>query len=443
MKKKVFFTFLGDLIALYFGLFVTLILRYEGSFYEQFIGVHLVPFTIIFFLWIVIFYIAGLYDLRHLRNNLNFLKILGAALGTNFVLAVLFFYVFSPFGIAPKTNLFLFLVVFSFVEFLWRRLSNGLISSGEPPNKILLVGEKDDVELIEKVNKENPIWLPQLGYRISSIIGEKEIIADPTRINRIVAEKKINVVVIPRRLKNNPGLTKELYNLLNAEVEIYDIPSFYQIIARKVPLSDLEESWFLENLSAQQKFYDPLKRAWELVAALLLGIVLLPLELLVALMVKLTSRGPIIYTQTRIGEHGKEFVVYKFRTMKMHENHSWPEKNDERITTIGKFLRKTHLDELPQLWNVVKGDVSVVGPRPDFVDFYKKLESEIPYYSIRTIIKPGLTGWAQVHKPIIASVDDTKERLEYDIYYIKNRSLILDLAILLKTFKVLLMAGGL
>lgn len=443
ISPKSFLILLGDIAVLYASLLLTLVIRYGSGFYVQLVRAHFFPFTVIFSIWIVVFYIAGLYDMRQLRNNMFFLKVLALSLVVNFTLAAFAFYFLPIFGIAPKTNLFIFIAIFSVLEVYWRRYFNARTAGSETPNKVILVGNEKDLRPIEEIEAGASDWMKQLGYKIVARMGEEEAISRPEKINKLKNESGGNVIVIPRHLKSSAPLTRELYKLLSSGVEIHDLPRFYEIITRKIPLDALEETWFLENIAERQKFYDPLKRAAEFIAAFLASIILLPLELLVALIIKITSPGPIIYKQTRIGQDGREFTLYKFRTMQMHDKHAWPDENDSRITKPGKFLRKTHIDEIPQLWNVIRGDVSIVGPRPDFVDFYKKLEVEIPYYSIRTIIKPGLTGWAQVQKPIIASVDDTRERLEYDLYYIKNRSIILDLAIILKTLKVLLTAKGL
>jgi lipopolysaccharide/colanic/teichoic acid biosynthesis glycosyltransferase len=217
-----------------------------------------------------------------------------------------------------------------------------------------------------------------------------------------------------------------------------DLPNFYEAVMRKVPLADLEETWFLENIEGAAQFYDPLKRAWELLAALVIGIILIPVEALIALLVLVTSRGPVIYRQIRVGKNGKDFTLYKFRTMKVDaekDGVQWATKGDPRATAIGKFLRASHLDELPQLVNVIRGELSFVGPRPERPEWVKKLEAQIPYYETRLLIKPGVTGWAQLNHRADLDVKDVKQKLQYDIYYLKNRSLILDLAIIAKTLK--------
>ena len=192
-------------------------------------------------------------------------------------------------------------------------------------------------------------------------------------------------------------------------------------------------------------FYDVLKRASDILFALLVSILTLPLLLIAALLVRLTSLGSAFYRQVRTGMHGRPFTIYKLRTMVNDAEAGgaqWAEKNDTRITPLGKFLRATRIDELPQLWNVLRGDMSLVGPRPERPEFVEQLEKEIPFYRARFAVRPGITGWAQVKHRYVNSVEDTKTKLEYDLFYIKNRSLWLDLVILGKTAKTVVTFRG-
>ena len=430
--------FAGDILALYVTLFAVLILRYGGDFYNQFIDLHFLPFTIIFALWVVIFYVAGLYDLRHQRNNLDFIKNLGLTLFINAAFAVFFFYLIPTFGITPKTNLFLVIVIFAVIEIFWRRAFNKFAASGEAPNRVLLVGNSHTATAneIEKVIKSNP----QLGYEIKARFSEEEANSSPRALKELANENGVNLVVIPRHLKYNSSLTEKLYELLTLGIEIHDLTNFYELIIKKVPLADLEETWFLENLINRKKFYDQLKRASEFLAALLLFVVLLPIEALIAVIIKITSPGPAIYKQTRVGENGRSFVFYKFRTMPVDaekDGAKWAAREDKRATAFGRFLRHTHLDELPQLINIMKGDLSFVGPRPERPEFVKILREQIPYYETRLLVRPGVTGWAQINYHKDLTTEDVKEKMQYDIYYIKNRSFVLDMAIILKTLKSL------
>jgi exopolysaccharide biosynthesis polyprenyl glycosylphosphotransferase len=433
---KVFLFFLADAVALYVALFITLIIRYGGQFYAEFETQQAVPFTIIFVLWIIVFYIAGLYDLRRLRNNLDFLKTLFLCIGVNAALAVLLFYLVPIFGIAPKTNLLIFIVIFAIIEIFWRRLLNRAMTFGENPNKVLFIGDSMVAAEAKKMIKENP----QLGYDVKAEIDEKAAYGAPQEIKAIVAREHINLIVIPSQLKHEPKLVAVLYELFAAGVTVSDLANFYEIIMRKVPIAEIQETWFLENIAGEVRFYDSLKRASEFVGALLLGIILIPFEIIIVILVAITSRGPIIYKQVRVGEKGKEFMFYKFRSMRADaekDGAQWAQKGDVRTTPIGKFLRKSHLDELPQLWNIIRGDISFVGPRPERPEFVKKLAERIPYYEARLFIKPGVTGWAQIHHRADLTDEDVAQKLQYDIYYLKNRSPILDWTIILKTIKSL------
>ncbi|MBI2033694.1 MAG: sugar transferase [Candidatus Liptonbacteria bacterium] len=434
-KCKILILLFGDIVVLYLALFLTLAIRYGSFFFEAFTNFHARPFSIVFALWIAVFYIAGLYNLRHLRNGFDFQKNLALTLGINALIAVSFFYLIPIFGIAPRRNLFIFLVIFAVVQFYWRRFFNRSAASGEAPNKVLLVGNGGTAEEIYKTITSNP----QLGYEIVKWEKEEEVNQTINNLKSLLKEHRVNLVVVPRHLKKNERLSKKLYELLSMGIEIRDLPNFYELIFQKIPLSDLEETWFLEHLAhGHQRFYDQLKRGGEFLLALILGLVLLPLELLIAILIKIFSPGPVIYRQKRVGKNGLEFTLYKFRTMKVDaekDGPKWSKLNDKRSTAIGHLLRFTHLDELPQLLNILRGELSFVGPRPERPEFVLKLREEIAHYDIRHLIKPGITGWAQINHRHEASVEDTHEKLQYDIYYLKNRSPVLDMSIILKTFK--------
>jgi exopolysaccharide biosynthesis polyprenyl glycosylphosphotransferase len=433
-KLKAFLFFVADVVALYVALFITLLIRYRGDFYAEFLNSHAFPFTVIFVLWIIVFYIAGLYDLRRLRNSLDFTKTLFLCLGINAALSVALFYLVPAFGIAPKTNLLLFIVVFAFIELFWRRFLNRTLAFGEAPNKVLIIGDGAIGDQVKKTITD----APQLGYAIKAEMDEKTAYASPKDIKTIALREGVNLIIISHKLKHEPALVAMLYELFASGIAVTDLVSFYELVMRKVPLSGVQETWFLENIAQQVSFYDPLKRASEFVGALALGIILLPFEIIIAILVAITSRGPAIYKQVRVGEKGKNFTLYKFRTMRVDaekDGAQWASKNDARTTPIGGMLRASHLDELPQLWNIIRGDLSFVGPRPERPEFVAKLEKRIPYYEARLFIKPGVTGWAQINHRADLTDEDVAEKLQYDIYYLKNRSPILDWTIILKTIK--------
>ncbi|MDO8602158.1 MAG: sugar transferase, partial [bacterium] len=227
-------------------------------------------------------------------------------------------------------------------------------------------------------------------------------------------------------------------------VEVIDLSDLYETIFQRVSLSELEEAWFLEHLPHQNRKENGFRRISEIIVALTGLIITLPISILASLLIKLTSAGPIFYTQKRVGRQRKVFNLYKFRSMYHSKERNpdaddskptWTRPNDARITLVGRVLRATHIDELPQLLNIIKGDMSFIGPRPERPEFTAQLETQIPFYELRYILRPGITGWAQINFKYAASVDEAYEKLQYDIYYLKNQSFFKDLFIMMKTIK--------
>lgn len=233
-----------------------------------------------------------------------------------------------------------------------------------------------------------------------------------------------------------------------AGLRIYDLADFYESFWFKVPVLHLRTGWFVfshgfELLHNRTGLL--IKRIIDVILALVLLAVLWPVMLVTALAIRLDSPGPAIYRQKRKGENGKPFVVYKFRSMYTDAERNgarWTVINDPRITRVGRVIRQYRLDELPQLVNIVRGEMSFIGPRPEAIELSEMYEKELPFYDLRYLVKPGLSGWAQVLYPYGSSVEDAREKLQYDLYYIKNYSLLLDLAIVLKTTRVLILGRG-
>jgi sugar transferase (PEP-CTERM system associated) len=231
-------------------------------------------------------------------------------------------------------------------------------------------------------------------------------------------------------------------------VRIYDMTDFYERFLFKLPILNLRDRWLILAHGFDLLHHTielRAKRVIDVVLSLVLMLTLSPLMLITAIAIKLDSKGPIFYRQTRTGLNGVTFRLNKFRTMVEDAETSgstWAEKNDPRVTRVGRLLRATRLDELPQLWNVLLGEMSFIGPRPERPDFNSKLEVAIPYYDLRHLVKPGITGWAQVLYPYGASVEDAREKLQYDLYYIKNYSVMLDLVILIRTLRVVFVGRG-
>ncbi len=229
---------------------------------------------------------------------------------------------------------------------------------------------------------------------------------------------------------------------------VLDVVDFYEYYFLRVPIFHVADGWFVHTEGFQLIHHDialNLKRFIDLVLAVAILLAAAPVMLAAALAVKIDSNGPVLYRQRRVGQGGRAIVISKFRTMFTDaetEGAKWASRNDPRVTRVGRWLRLTRIDELPQLWNVLRGEMSCIGPRPERPEFTQQLEKSIPYYELRHLVPPGITGWAQVMHPYGASEDDARRKLEYDLYYIKNYSLVLDLMIALKTIRVVLFGRG-
>jgi len=254
------------------------------------------------------------------------------------------------------------------------------------------------------------------------------------------------IMAIPRNRS-----TSLIHSILDARLqglEVKDSPDVFEQLAGRIPVQHIADHWllFADGFYLLHKDYmRKIKRLADLVMSTIVLFLTGPLIGLAALTIRLESSGPVLYAQDRVGKGHKTFTMYKFRSMRCDAETSgpkWAEEDDPRITRVGKWLRLTHIDEIPQIWNVFKGDMSFVGPRPERPEFVRMLEEEVPYYSVRHILQPGLSGWAQINYQYGNSVDDALRKLEYDLYYVKNMSILLDLKIILKTIGVVILRDG-
>jgi len=419
----------SDILLLYLSLVVTVYFRLGGKFGWINLYEHLLPFSILYFFWLIIFYIFGLYDLNIIKIRETFYARFFGAILAALVIGLSFFYLFRITEVTPKTNLVLNILIFAVLLFLWRKIFLALFSS-RFLTRVAIVGEQNQAQkLAEEINSR-----PYLGYKVMSLDMSRDL---PDQIN----ENKIEVILVPPDLVFDSELIKNLYRCLPTGIKFLNWTRAYEIIAEKIPVSLVNHVWFLENLGEGEKiFYDKLKRTLDIILAAIVIAATLPFWILIAIFIKLEDRGPIIYTQERVGKDGKPFPLLKFRSMEPEAEKKtgplWAEEKDRRATKVGAFLRRIHLDELPQMINVLRGEISLVGPRPERPEFIRQLGKEISHYQLRHIIKPGFTGWAQIKFRYGRSVMDSQEKFQYDLYYLKNRSLLLDLGILLKTFQL-------
>lgn len=438
-RREAFTLFVGDILILLFSLWLTLGIRngvIPGQ--EQYFTL-LLPFTLIFLISLLIFFIAGLYE-KHtviLKSRLPF-RILRTQI-INSMMAVLIFYFIPYFGVTPKTILFIYLVVSFFLILVWRSFLYNYFVRRRVENALIIGAGKEMNELTREINHNGNYGLHFVDVIDLDACSTADI---EEKIGRAYRERSISTIVIDLDHDKIKPLLSDLYKMIFLNIRFVSMYKVYEDVFRRIPFFLLQYNWFMENVSSSPKlFYDALKRLVDIIISFIGGVVSLVVYPFVWIAIKLDDGGPLFITQERIGEGGRIIHLLKFRSMTTNDHDRWIE--EDKITKVGKFLRRSRIDELPQFWNVLAGDVSLIGPRPDIHGLGIKLSNEIPYYTIRNIIKPGLSGWAILHQELAPqNVEENKIRLAYDLYYVKNRSFMLDLQIILKTIGTLLSRSG-
>jgi exopolysaccharide biosynthesis polyprenyl glycosylphosphotransferase len=443
---------IGDLVTMYIGLYFAIFARYLEWPSPVTLSDLILPMTKLFFFAVIINFISGLYDLGHAKNTRAFYQRIAISAGVWFVFGILYFYINPRNDVTPKTILIL-TTVFSFgLVAIWRFFYNKFISTAIWQWNVVFAGFNDEVlECIKLISKE-----PQRGYITKGLLLENDSLSENIPLNiataKTIAElnqkiqpAKPNLIVVSPSMADQPELLKNLYENLFNQISVISLADFYENLMGRIPPFTFSEAWFITNLHEQQKkIYDRARIVADYFTAVIVGLFFIATFPFVALAIKLTSPGPIFYKQKRIGQLGSIFTIYKYRTMKaLAEGGSaeidgpqFADKGDARITKVGKFLRKVRLDEIPQFYNILKGEMRIIGPRPERPEFVDLLQKMMPYFALRHLIKPGLTGWAQIHKAYYGTLEENLRKLEYDLYYIKNRGLILDAVIFLRTINI-------
>jgi exopolysaccharide biosynthesis polyprenyl glycosylphosphotransferase len=272
-----------------------------------------------------------------------------------------------------------------------------------------------------------------------------QVLGNLDDLETVLAAEAIDTVVVAVR-RNRLQLFSRLSAYKGGDITVQELPAFSEHVFGRVPVDVINAAWFMHMIHPFYRPYSRIaKRLADLAASIVLGLVALPMVPFVIAAVRLTSPGAALYSQIRVGEQGREFRIYKFRTMRIDAEANgaqWASHNDPRITRLGAMMRSTRLDEIPQLWNVLRGHMSFVGPRPERPQFVEELEAVVPYYQRRHMVKPGLTGWAQVRLSYTDSVDGAANKLGYELYYLKHQSLFLDFVIFVETIRVVLLRFG-
>ena len=441
------FLLLGDLLILPLSFVAGHYLRY-GNFMELSIKVPLSSLVWMTAGYIIVFYFFDLYDLKNeylsLNSLVNLLTVLViAAVCTSFLNYALFLFPIGR-GIFVLANITLFLLIF-----LWRILYHKFVVFLFRPPRLIIIGAgeagQEAARLLESMSKSFEF----VGFLDFQEEGKKSgfpedrwtVLDSPERLEHICERHNIDQIIIAQPVEKNSRLGKLLLKAQLEGLKVHDMVDFYLVNRERIPINYVSETWILNargfNLS-EKSISSRLKRFLDILFSSLFLILTFPLFLVIAVLIKITSKGPVFYIQKRVGQNEIVFPLIKFRSM-IHKAETdkavWAKENDVRITRAGKILRKIHLDELPQFINILKGNMSLVGPRPERPDFEKELKHKIPYYSLRHFLKPGLTGWAQVNYPYAASIEESKDKLEYDLFYVYHKTILFDFRIILRTLK--------
>ncbi len=444
---------LGDISVFILSLWVTLLVRYLSLPSWEIFSDHLGPFLILSTVWIFIFYIAGLYD-KHtvFLKSLLFSRILNAQVANGLIATIIFLIV--PFGIAPKTNLVIYFLLSVIFMTWWRMSLYNRIETKTKHRALLLADGPEAIELVDEINNND-----RYNYYFVRIIDEKTAAGTEDFQNKLLSlieKEKIQIIVANPNGQYITAVLPKIFDLafLRFKFTFLDFYKVYEDTFDRVPLSALRYEWFITHVSQSKSIvYDFTKRVIDIGGSLILGLILIMMLPFIYLALRLEGKGELFISQERIGQFNKPVTVYKIRTMTENRSASatWTAEDAKEgnvVTKVGAVLRKLSIDELPQVWTILKGEMSLIGPRNDIKGLGERLAAEIPYYNIRNFVKPGVTGWAQTHQYYSGnnispqSLDESKIRLAYDLYYVKNRSLLIDVDVALRTFKTLLSRFG-
>jgi sugar transferase (PEP-CTERM system associated) len=399
------------------------------------------------------FYIFGLYDFSMIRQRTALYTRIFQAMGLASIALAVIFYAVPKMSLGRGVFLLSLLLMLSVMSF-WRVFARWLLGHPRLAERVLILGtENAAINLARDILER-----PEVGYKVVGFVGDDPMLLGKSLINPSVVgltseledvvrryqPDRIVVAVTERRgrLPVDPLLKLKLEDAIAVE----ESASFYERLTGKISTEMLRPSWMIfSNGTRRSRAYKQARRMADVILAVFGFVLSLPVMALTAIAIKIDSRGPIFYRQERVGIRNRVFKIIKFRSMRTDAEKDgpvWAGEADPRVTRVGKVIRKLRIDELPQFVNVIRGEMSFIGPRPERPVFVEQLEREIPYYSQRHLVKPGLTGWAQIRYSYAASLEDAIEKLQYDLYYIKNQSPVLDAIIIFETIRIVLFGRG-
>ena len=412
---------LPTIVLFYVALFLGIYFRYPDGLNRAEVLAHVQAFSILYIFWLLIFFSHNLFDFTILRRYTSVFFTLLSAHVIGLIAAIVYFYLQPALILTPRRFLVIDVSISFLLLLLWYLLVKMWLAR-MPKEPIYLFSFTNDQQQLEK----EIIRHGYLGFDFQGYLQEADL-NSPQKYAR-------SSIVFPDEILSRPDLLIKFYELRKHRVGFYNQHDFYEQLTRKVDLSLVSEFWFLANVNYQnrRRLYNLVKRGVDVLFGFFMLLVFGLTWPVIALAIKITSAGPLFFLQLRVGQNGELFQMYKYRTMHMGPGNTWTLPNDPRITVVGKFLRRFRLDELPQSFNLLRGNLSLVGPRPEQAQIVEMLKPEIPFYDERHLVKPGLTGWAQLNV-YASSLEETKIKLQYDLYYIKHQSILFDLEIILKT----------
>jgi len=399
------------------------------------------------------FYLFNLYDFVVMRDRSELVLRLLQALGLAWIALALLFYAVPQVMIGRGVSLIALLIALLLMV-TWRLAIHWVLGHPELGERILIVGSGSfAVEIArETLNR------PDAGFRVVGFVDNDPELVGKSLINpkvigltselaSLVKREGIDRLVVAIGDRRGQFPTQELLRLsLSGDVSIEESASFYERLTGRVLLDMIRPSWLIfSSRGRRARTNEVIRIVVHRLVALIGAILSLPIAIVTAILIKIDSRGPVLYKQERLGKNGRPFTLMKFRSMRVDAEQNgpvWASNSDDRMTRVGRIIRKIRIDEIPQFWNIIRGDMNFVGPRPERPHFVAQLAQEIDYYEQRHLVAPGLTGWAQIKYPYGASIEDAKNKLEYDLYYIKNQNVMLDATIMFETIKTILSGRG-
>lgn len=414
---------LGDISVLVGSFFIAFLIRGRGHIESDLIATHGTAFVILYILWLIILYVYNLYEVHLIKPNFVSLRQIFFALTTQAITGFLMFYFIPYFGITPKTTMLLNVGVFGILFIGWRTLFYQLVAH-RFKKKLAIIGHSEEATLLISEITKNP----HMGY---SYVGNFNTLHE-------LKEKgiKADILVVSN------SLTKEdIVMCSDIECDTIRIFEAYQQIFFKIPVTLITNQTALKLIEHKDSpLYLFTRRIIEITISLFILIITLPISLITIVCIFLEDGGPFFYTQARVGKKKTIFKIVKFRSMIKDAEKvgaQWADVKDSRVTKVGNIIRKLHIDEIPQMYNVLRGDLALIGPRPERPEFVSRLEETIPFYFLRHTIKPGFTGWAQIKFRYARTELDSREKFEYDLFYLRNHNFFLDLGIILKTVQII------